>query len=102
MQTEVRNLEPDNLTSYKTRQHEPLQTLRAIIYDGVRSGSFRTSNPGDARRAITAMCNSIAHWYRSDRGDSVDEIVKRYSDLALVIVEAQPTSAVHRTRKKVD
>ncbi|MFZ2178053.1 MAG: TetR/AcrR family transcriptional regulator [Rhodococcus sp. (in: high G+C Gram-positive bacteria)] len=102
VQTEVRNLEPDHLKGYQARQHAPLQTLAGIIDDGVREGVFRTPYPDDARRAIISMCNAIANWYRSDGPDSVDEIVERYGDLALVIVEARPTQTARRTRKKVD
>ncbi|MDJ0359772.1 TetR/AcrR family transcriptional regulator [Rhodococcus sp. H29-C3] len=102
VQTEVRSLEPANLESYEARQHEPLHTLQKIIDDGVRDGSFHTENPTDARRAIAAMCNAIAHWYRPDGGTTVDELVQRYTDLALVIVEAMPTPDISDIRKSVE
>lgn len=53
-------------------------------------GIFLTPYPDDARRAVIAMCNAIAEWYRTEGPVSVDELVERYVALALTVVEYRP------------
>ncbi|NLU84226.1 TetR/AcrR family transcriptional regulator [Rhodococcus sp. HNM0569] len=86
VQTEVRNLEPAHLADYQQRQHASIDPLRTAVADGVRTGVFRTPYPDDARRAIVAMCNSIAYWYSPEGPDTVDDIAERYRYLALSLV----------------
>ena len=51
---------------------------------------FATRYPEDARRAIIAMCNAIAQWWRPDGPLTREDLVGRYVALALTLVEYRP------------
>lgn len=86
VQTETRNLEPAHLEAYRERQRRSSEPLRQAVADGVASGEFRTPYPEDSYRSILGMCNAIAHWYEPGGPVTVDDIVRRYQDLALQVV----------------
>jgi len=85
--TESRSLEPKYLEHYVESNNRASDRFRDIIEAGIRAGVFHTPYAEDARRAIIAMCNAIAQWYDVDGPVGVDELVTRYTDLALTIVE---------------
>ncbi|MDV8001361.1 TetR/AcrR family transcriptional regulator [Rhodococcus sp. IEGM 1408] len=86
VQTETRNLEPQHLAAYRERQRRSSEPLRRAVADGVESGEFRTPYPEDSYRSILGMCNAIAHWYEPDGDLAVEEIVRRYQEIALRVV----------------
>lgn len=92
VQTEVRNLEPDNLRAYEERRDTTNTTLREIIAEGVAVGAFATPYPDDARRSILALCNAVAYWYDPSGAETVDEIIERYQYLSLLVVENRDAS----------
>ncbi|GIJ45084.1 TetR family transcriptional regulator [Virgisporangium aliadipatigenens] len=83
---EVRNLEPRYRKLLDARVDTATRMWAGIIDDGVRAGVFATAWPDDARRAVIAMCNAIADWYRPEGAVTVDELVERYVGLARTIV----------------
>ncbi|MFC4945231.1 TetR/AcrR family transcriptional regulator [Pseudonocardia sp. GCM10023141] len=91
--SEWRNLEPDNRVRLEERQHAATAVWSDVIDGGVRSGAFRCAHPEDARRSIQAACNAVAQWYVPEfsapgRGTvEVDELVQRYTAIALRIVD---------------
>ncbi|MFE9763844.1 TetR/AcrR family transcriptional regulator [Streptomyces sp. NPDC005808] len=91
--TEGRSLEPEHLERYRKNEERASQQFREVIERGVAEGIFLTPYPDDARRAVIAMCNAIAQWYRADGPVDVDELVERYVSLALVVVEYRPRTA---------
>lgn len=86
VQTEVRNLEPDNLTAYKERQRAASAPLRQIVADGVAAGEFLTPFPEDSYRSILGMCNAISTWYVPGGDLEVGDLVERYQELARRVV----------------
>jgi AcrR family transcriptional regulator len=58
---------------------------------GLRDGSCRYPHPGEAVRAIIAMCSAVANWYRPGGELKPDEIADRYSRLALSMIEVAPS-----------
>ncbi|MFF1901351.1 hypothetical protein [Streptomyces sp. NPDC058206] len=56
-------------------------------------GLHQTEYPDNARRAVIAMCNAIAQWYRPGGPVTEDELVERYVSLALTVVEYRPRAA---------
>lgn len=88
--TEWRSLEPVHLTRHRENEKRGSRQFRGAIERGVAEGIFLTPYPDDARRAIIAMCNAIAQWYRPDGPVDVDELVERYVSLALTVVEYRP------------
>lgn len=88
--TEGRSLEPEHLARYRENEERGSRQFREVIEDGVARGLFLTPYPDDARRAVIAMCNAVAQWYRADGEVGPDELVERYVALALVVVEYRP------------
>ncbi|MEV6108360.1 TetR/AcrR family transcriptional regulator [Streptomyces sp. NPDC051940] len=90
---EGRSLEPENLAHYRKHEERGTQLFRGIIERGVEDGTFLTPYPEDSRRAVIAMCNAVAQWYRVDGPVPLDELVERYVSLALTVVEYRPRAA---------
>lgn len=88
--SEGRSLEPEHLLRYRENESRGTERFRAIVERGIADGVFLTPYPDDARRAIIAMCNAIAQWYRPEGPLPVDELVERYVSLALTLVEYRP------------
>ncbi|WP_160573527.1 TetR/AcrR family transcriptional regulator [Actinomadura physcomitrii] len=86
MLSEVRNLNEDFQAQLREPQDAATTTMTEIISAGIRSGQFTTKYPDDARRAVFAMCNSVAHWYDPSGPISLDELVTRYWELAHALV----------------
>jgi AcrR family transcriptional regulator len=84
---EFRSLEPQFAERLADRRDEVGRLFTEAIHNGVRAGVFRTPYPDDARRAIVAMLNGIANWYSTSGPLTVEQLVERYTRLALVIVE---------------
>lgn len=88
--TEVRNLEPANAETYEARRRTGNRQLGDIIDAGIASGAFTTDVPDDCRRAILAMTSAIAGWYDPAGPDTVEQIAKRYAELALLLLRPSP------------
>lgn len=61
--------------------------FRGVVEAGVASGTFKTSYPVEATRAIINMGASVAAWYHPRGGLTAREITERYCQLALATVE---------------
>jgi AcrR family transcriptional regulator len=88
--SEERHLDPARVAGYSTRQAEATNLFRHAIDAGVATGAFLTPYPDEARRAVIAMCNAVAQWFRPDGKLSLDELVDRHVAIALTIVEYRP------------
>jgi AcrR family transcriptional regulator len=84
---EFRNLEPEFAEQIADRRAHVRDLFSDVIADGVESGVFRTPYPDDARRAIVAMLNAIAVWYRQPGELTIEALTARYTHIALQIVE---------------
>lgn len=91
--TEGRSLEPEHLARYRKHEERGSQQFREVIESGIAEGVFLTPYSDDARRAVIAMCNAIADWYRTGGPVNVDELIERYVSLALTVVEYRPRAA---------
>jgi AcrR family transcriptional regulator len=97
--TEERSLEPENLAAYREQAARATQQFQEIITAGLRAGVFTTPYPDDARRAIIAMCNAIAQWWRPEGPLTREDLVERYVALALTVVEYRPRSVSRAARQ---
>jgi AcrR family transcriptional regulator len=88
--SEERSLDPERLASYSRRHAEATNLFRHAIDAGVKAGIFLTPYPDEARRAVIAMCNAVAQWFRPDGAIGLDELVDRHVAIALTIVEYRP------------
>ena len=91
---EERVFDPEFLSHYRKRAALGTRMYSEVIEAGLAAGVFRTPYPEDARRAVIAMCNAVGEWYDPRGPLTVDEITKRYVDLALTILgcSAKPRS----------
>jgi AcrR family transcriptional regulator len=87
---ERRNLSPGFLELYRKRLEDMTSLFRDPIEAGIAAGTFRTPYPGEARRAIIAMCNAIGDWYRPTGTLTIEQIVARHTELALALLQHQP------------
>lgn len=84
---EWRNLEPDHQERLDGLRRSATQLWAEVIDDGVARGVFGCPHPADARRAIQAACNAIAQWYDPAGEVGLPELVRRYTDIAMRIVD---------------
>ncbi|GAA5210907.1 TetR/AcrR family transcriptional regulator [Streptomyces thinghirensis] len=90
LDTEIRSLEPDNRARYIELRDELESLLRDAVRDGAEVGVFTTPVPVDASRAVLAMCQAVAQWYRPDGPLGAQEIAERYVTIALAAVGHRP------------
>jgi AcrR family transcriptional regulator len=88
LDSERRSLTPDNLAHYVSRRDRVETELRETIAEGCEQGAFRTPIPDACGRAILAMCQGIAGWYRPDGPRTAEETAADYVRIALSAVEA--------------
>ena len=62
----------------------------AALEAGLEQGVFTTHDLADARRAIIAMCNSVAQWYDPDGQRTREDVQDAFVRLALAMVGAIP------------
>lgn len=84
--TEMRSMEPDVRARHVAQCDEQQRLLEAAIADGVADGSFVSSYPADAARAVSSLCVSIATWHQPEGPLTEDEVVERHLDFARRIV----------------
>ena len=87
---EYRNLEPESAARLAKQTLAARKIWTDVVNDGVASGTFRCTHADDARRTIIAACNAIAQWYRPGGKLTTAELVDRYTDIALRVVDARP------------
>jgi hypothetical protein len=90
LDTEIRSLEPENRARYVQLRDELEGLLRDTVRDGAEAGVFTTPVPVDASRAVLAMCQAVAQWYRPDGPLDPQEIAERYVTIALAAVGHRP------------
>ena len=70
----------------------------AVLEAGIDEGDFTTQDPGDARRSIIAMCNSVAQWYDPHGSRTREDVQEAFVRLALAMVGAPHASPDARSR----
>jgi Transcriptional regulator len=80
------------LTAMRTRRRDHERLVRAVIVDGVGTGSFVVDDPALASFAILEMSVSIARWFRDDGPRTAGQVADEFAEFALRIVgHASPT-----------
>jgi AcrR family transcriptional regulator len=87
---EWRNLDPELRERVDAQRRDATALWAEVIQGGVDAGAFRCAHPDDARRAIVAACNAVAQWYEPTGELGLPDLVERYTDIALRIVDAAP------------
>jgi AcrR family transcriptional regulator len=91
--SELRSLAPAARALIVAKRDVQQRIFDRVVRDGVRRGTFRTSFPEEAARAITTACTAVASWYRPGGPLSGDEIVERYCSIALDTVRHDDPSS---------
>ncbi|MFF0817478.1 TetR/AcrR family transcriptional regulator [Rhodococcus sp. NPDC003318] len=86
--TEIRSLDEAGLRATVDRRDRQEGLFREIVDRGVESGVFATDKGRDATRAIINMGQAICTWFNPAGPLTPTELADRYSELALVMVEA--------------
>jgi len=88
--TELRSLEEACRAEVVRKRDHQREIFRRAVLDGVRRGVFTVELPEEAGRAIVTMCTAVATWYRAHGPLDAEEIVRRYRQLALLVVGYRP------------
>jgi AcrR family transcriptional regulator len=91
--SEMRSLDPGPRARIAATRTAQQRMIDKEVEDGVRSGSFRTTRPKQASRAVVMMCTGLAQWYHADGPDSAESVAMQYVEFALDVVRyVEPTS----------
>ena len=88
--TELRSLEEPARAEIVRKRDRQREIFRNAVLDGVRKAVFTVQVPEEAGRALVTMCTAVAAWYRASGPLDPEEIVRRYQQLALLIVGYRP------------
>lgn len=80
--SEIRSLDEAGRAIVVGHRDEQEALFRSIIDEGVATGTFATSYPREAARAIIEMGYSVSSWYRLGGELSPEEMSVRYRELA--------------------
>lgn len=87
---EVAALTPQTRESVVRLRDDYENLFGDAIADGVRSGSFGTTEPTLARLALLEMCNGVARWYSPDGALDVATLAAHHAHIGLRMVDAAP------------
>jgi AcrR family transcriptional regulator len=83
LHTEMRSLEPENRARHVALRDYLEHMLLDTVQSGIAQGRFTTPFPADASRAVLAMCQGVASWYRPDGPLPPEAVAERYVLLCL-------------------
>lgn len=86
---EVRHVDPKSAEYFAGQARLATQRWADVINDGVACGVFRCAYPDDARRTILAACNAIPRWWEPGGDITIGDLIERYTDIALRVVDAE-------------
>jgi AcrR family transcriptional regulator len=84
--TEIRSLSPGPRDEVVARRDAYEAIWRKVIAEGIADGTFRVEDAWIATIALLQMCTGIAHWYRPTGSLTLDQLSRRYIDLALYLL----------------
>jgi len=81
------SLSPERREQVIAMRDEYEALFTSTLEEALRDGSCRYPHPGEAVRAVIAMCSAVGTWYRAGGGLTPEEIADRYARLALNMIE---------------
>lgn len=79
-------LSPASAKKFKASSREAIDTVTAVIEEGIAAGQFRAVNARVAALGVFGISNWAAWWYQPGGPDSVETIADQLADLALASV----------------
>jgi AcrR family transcriptional regulator len=86
--TEIRSLSDAPRAEVIARRDVYEGIWRQVIAEGIAAGTFRVEDAWIATIALLQMCTGVAHWYRPTGPLTLDQLTRRYVDLALFLLRA--------------
>lgn len=84
--SEMRSLASEARRRVTAMRREQQRMLDEEVEQAVRSGSFRTTRPREAARAVVTMCTALPQWFRDTRPASAEQVAAEYVEFALDVV----------------
>lgn len=84
--SEMRSFEEPHLSHVREQRNALQHLIDEQALAAVADGTFDSTDPIPALRAISTMCTSLPQWFRADGAMSADAIAQRYSQLALAML----------------
>ncbi|GJD49291.1 HTH-type transcriptional repressor KstR2 [Methylobacterium crusticola] len=85
--SELRSLEPENLTAVVAMRRDYERRLSDILEAGRESGEFRLADVRMATLAILAMLSGICNWYRPDGRLSKEAVSRTFTGMVLALAQ---------------
>lgn len=83
---EMRSLTAERRTALTGVRDDYEALFTEVLIRGAKRRTFRMVDPGLTRLALLEMCNGVAHWYRPDGRLSVEDVQRRFVELAARVV----------------
>jgi AcrR family transcriptional regulator len=80
-------LSPASAKKFRAGSREAIDTVTAVIEEGIAAGQFRPVNARVAALGVFGISNWAAWWYQPGGSDSVETIADQLADLALASVQ---------------
>lgn len=93
-------LSPASAKKFNASRRAAVDTVTAVIEEGIEAGQFRSVNPRIAALSVFGISNWAAWWYQPGGSDSIDAVADQLADLTLASVQRaeEPTGAVLNPR----
>lgn len=88
--SEMRSLAPAARVRVAAARTEIQRMVDDEVLAARAEGSFATSRPHEAARAVVTMCTALPHWYSPDGPLDPSQIAAQYVVFALALVEHRP------------
>jgi AcrR family transcriptional regulator len=95
---ELRSLSPDRLTQILRMRTAYEKELRAILRDGVETGSFNLDDIGLTAMALIQMMTGVIVWFRPGERLSIAEVTTTYLSMTMRLVGAKIDGETGRER----
>jgi AcrR family transcriptional regulator len=84
-------LPPELAAAHKAGRKAVLNSLTAVIDEGIVAGQLRPVDPRVAALGVLGLCNWVAWWFHPHGRDSVDGIADQLTDMAIAALSRAPS-----------
>lgn len=88
--SEMRSLEPPTRARVTAARTETQRMVDDEVLEAQAQGTFATTRPREAARAVVTMCTALPQWYSLEGPFGPSQIADQYVGFALALVEHRP------------
>ena len=81
------DLSPEAAALFNSGRRAALDTVTAVIDEGIAAGQFRAVDSHVASLGVWGICNWVAWWFRSDGARSIDSVANQLADMAVASLQ---------------